>query len=350
MKLPLLGVPGFFSCLIVAALMQSCSRSERRASQAAVANEEPKPQSHASDASVPSAESDREPDAAGSRLADEVANSAVASAERTVTFSWKPNKGSAREYAMSDPEDQHRILLTRGVEKGKSYSVIVALHGQPRRGQSPRSYAFPRVVAEVTRQLVQSNRIEPLILVTPVFRFEGQNWPNFALSEFMHEVRRVLSNLGFAIKGTYAVGHSGAAGCGGGGLNQASQAALNAVGFFDTCVGVGFSQAIKALEENRTPTLIIHSVETAGFTPHQPVEYDAHFDFGKVYSTIGLHRAPCPQHLPQAPLRDLDFRCAANEAGTTLALVVNTGQGESAHEALVPVALRYFLQEYLARQ
>lgn len=251
---------------------------------------------------------------------------------------------------MSDPEDQHRILLTRGVEKGNAYRVVVALHGQPRRGQAPRSYAFPRVVVEVVRQLVQTNRIEPLILVTPVFRFEGQNWPQFEFAEFMPEVRRILSDNGLSIKGTYAIGHSGAAGCGGGGLNRVSDASLDAVGFFDTCVGAGFLQQVKALEKNRTLTLIMHSVETAGFQPRQPVEYDAHFDFGKVYSTIGLHPATCPQRLPEVPLRDLDFRCATNDGGTTLALVVDTGQGEKAHEALVPVALRYFLQEYLVKR
>ena len=46
----------------------------------------------------------------------------------------------------------------RGVEKGNTYPVVVALHGQPRRGQAPRSYAFPNVVAEVTRELVQSEK------------------------------------------------------------------------------------------------------------------------------------------------------------------------------------------------
>jgi hypothetical protein len=333
-------------------LLQSCSRSERRAAQATVVSAELKRQDRTGEVVQASAElkrQDRKVDAAGSRLAEAVPDSGAVSAERTVTFSWKPTKGSARQYAMSDPEDQHRILLTRGVHAGNDYPVVVALHGQPRRGQAPRSYAFPRVVAEVTRQLVESNRIEPLILVTPVFRFEGQNWPGFELAEFMPEVRRILSDLGLSIKATYAVGHSGAAGCGGGGLNRASDASLNAVGFFDTCVGAGFLQEVKALEENRTPTLIIHSVETAGFQPRQPVEYDSHFDFGQVYSTIGLHRSSCPERLPAAPLRDLDFRCATNDAGTTWALVVNTGQGEQAHEALVPVALRYFLQEYLAK-
>lgn len=336
MKLLGLGAFGFVGCLMAAVLSQSCSRSERRAAQASQVTPESKRQ-------------DREASAASSNLPAEVSTVDAATAERTLTFSWKPAHASAREYEMGDPEDQHKILLTRGVKEGNAYRVVVALHGQPRRGQAPRSYVYPRVAADVVRQLVKSNRIEPLILVTPVFRFEGQNWPKFELAEFMLEVRKVLSDSGLSIKGTYAVGHSGAAGCGGGGLNTVSDASLDGVGFFDTCVGAGFLQQVKALEKNRTPTLIIHSVETAGFQPPQPVEYDAHFDFGRVYSSAGLHRATCPLRLPEAPLRDLDFRCAANDAGTTLALVVDTGQGEKAHEALVPVALRYFLQEYLAK-
>ena len=335
MKLLGSGALGFVGCLMVAVQSQSCSRSERRAAEASQVS--------------PESKRDREASTASSNLPAEVPTVDAATAERTLTFSWKPAHASTREYEMSDPEEQHKILLTRGVREGNAYRVVVALHGQPRRGQAPRSYVFPRVVADVVRQLVNSNRIEPLILVTPVFRFEGQNWPQFELAQFMLEVRKVLAEHGLSIKGAYAVGHSGAAGCGGGGLNTVSDASLNAVGFFDTCIGAGLLQQVRALEKNRTVTLIIHSVETAGFQPRQPVEYDAHFDFGRVYSSVGLHRATCPLHLPEAPLRDLNFRCAVNDAGTTLALVVDTGQGEKAHEALVPVALRYFLQEYLAK-
>ncbi len=269
--------------------------------------------------------------------------------ERTIRFAWKPTSAKATEYSMSDPEDQHRVLLMRGVEKSRAYPVVVALHGQPRRGQAPRSYAFPRLVANEARELVRTHGVEPFVLVTPVFRFEGQNWPSFGLTEFMVEVRRILSGEGIAVRGTYYVGHSGAAGCGGGGLNRVAEASPTAVGFFDTCVGTGFVQQARALAQLGVPTLIIHSVETAGFHPRQPAEYDANFDFGKVYSSIGLHAASCPALLPEAPLRRLPFRCATNDTATTQALVVDTGDGERAHEALVPLAMRYFLREYLNR-
>ena len=325
------------SYLLWSVCFPCCSRAERRITAID------------SDASSIPTSLNRQPDSAGSGVPIRVPTPAVNSEERTITFAWKPANASAREYPMSDPEGQHRILLTRGVENGNAYAVVVALHGQPRRGQAPRSYVFPRVVSEVTRELVQSEQIEPLILVTPVFRFEGENWPNFELVDFMAQVRRIISGLGLGIKGTYVVGHSGAAGCGGGGLNRVSSASPNAVGFFDTCVGAGFVQQVLALAKQRIPTLIIHSVETAGFQPRQPIEYDANFDFGKVYSNIGLRPATCPARLPEAPLRQLTFRCATNNSGTTLALVLDTGQGEKAHEALVPVALRFFLREYLRK-
>lgn len=269
--------------------------------------------------------------------------------EGTIRFAWKPTSAKATEYSMSDPEDQHRVILMRGVEKSRAYPVVVALHGQPRRGQAPRSYVFPRVVADEARELVRSRVIEPFVLVTPVFRFEGQNWPNFGLTEFMVEVRRILLEQGVVAGGTYYVGHSGAAGCGGGGLNRVAEASPTAVGFFDTCVGAGFVQQARALAKLGVPTLIIHSVETAGSQPRQPSEYDANFDFGRVYTRIGLHAAPCPTFLPDAPLRRLPFRCAINDTATTQALVIDTGAGEKAHEALVPVALRYFLSRYLNR-
>ena len=269
--------------------------------------------------------------------------------ERTIFFAWKPVDAKFSEYAMSASEDQHRVLLTSGVVKGNAYPVVVALHGQPRRGQAPRSYVFPGVVADVTRDLVQAGQVVPIVLVTPVFRFEGQNWPQFGLADFMVQVRRILSEKGLNIKGTYVFGHSGAAGCGGGGLNRVAEASPSAVGFFDTCIGEGFVGAARELGRRGIPTLIMHSVETAGFRPRQPVEYDANFDFGRVYSTMGLHVAQCPSRLPEAPLRRLAFRCATNADGTTQALVVDTGHGENAHEALVPIAVRYFLREYLHR-
>lgn len=248
---------------------------------------------------------------------------------------------------MDDPMDQHRVLLLRGVERGRAYPVVVALHGQPRRGQAPRDYRFPKTVADVARELVNPGEVEPFVLVTSVFRFEGQNWPHFELESFMAEVKRVLDEVGVTPGGLYVFGHSGAAGCGGAGLNHAASAKPDAVGFFDTCVGAGFGQAIRALANLRVPTLILHSVETAGFVPRQPVEYDANFDFGKVYAPLGLKAAACPAQVPDAPLRSLDYRCARNDSGLTQAFVVDTGRGEPAHEALVPVAMRYFLRQYL---
>jgi hypothetical protein len=265
-----------------------------------------------------------------------------------IYFAWKPAAAKTSEYAMQDPRDQHRMLLMPGARQGGAYPVVVALHGQPRRGQLPRNYAFPNVVAQVARQLIERHAVRPFVLVTPVFRFEGQNWPSFQLAAFMKEVAGVLSRHGITAEGTYVVGHSGAAGCGGSGLNRASDASPRAVGFFDTCVGPGFLQEVRTLAKMRIPTLIIHSVETAGFSPRQPIEYEADFDFGEVYSNIGLFAVKCPPFLPDAPLRKLAFRCATNDAATTQAFVVDTGQGEKAHEALVPVAFSYFLRKYLA--
>ncbi len=270
-------------------------------------------------------------------------------AERTLAFSWRPAGASPRAYAMSDALDQHHVLLLRGIEPGKSYPVVVAMHGQPRRGQAPRSYQFQRVVADVARELIHAGELEPFVLVTPVFRFEGQNWPAFDLVAFMAEVNRVLADARVTPQGLYLFGHSGAAGCGGAGLNQAATVAPAAVGFFDTCVGAGFAHAIRALSEKRIPTLVMHSVETAGFVPRQPVEYQADFDFGKVYAPLGMKPFRCPKELPDAPLRPLEYRCARSASGTTLALVVDTGRGEQAHEALVPVAMRYFLRQYIGR-
>jgi hypothetical protein len=264
-----------------------------------------------------------------------------------LTFAWQPSGASEREYSMSDPLDQHKILLMSGVGRGKSYPVVVALHGQPRRRQAPRDYRFIRVVSDVARDFVAQQGAAPFILVTPVFRFEGQNWPHFDWVQFMAQVRRILEGEGIGTKGVYVFGHSGAAGCGGQGLNQVAALSPTAVGFFDTCVGSGFVQAANELAKNRVPTLIVHSVETAGFHPRQPIEYDPHFDFGRVYATMGLRPSNCPSHLPDAPLRNLAYQCAKNAAGTTLALVIDTGSGEQAHEALVPIAMRYFIAQYV---
>jgi hypothetical protein len=269
------------------------------------------------------------------------------SAERRISFAYRPAGASQEAYAMTDPLDQHQILITRGVERDKAYPVVVALHGQPRRGKAPRSYGFTRMVAEVTRELVETGAVAPLVLVTPVFRFEGENWPNFELGPFIQQVGQILAQAGVGVKGTYVVGHSAAAGCGGAGLNHVAAITPSAVGFFDTCVGEGFLRAARELAKKRIPTLIAHSVETAGFRPRQATEYVVGFDFGRVYSTIGLRPCTCPERLPEVPLRQLDYRCANNEGATTTALVLDTGSGDEAHEALVPVALRYFLQQYV---
>jgi len=275
---------------------------------------------------------------------------AVTTAERILTFAWKPSGASEREYSMIDPLDQHKILLTTGVERGKSYPLVLALHGQPRRGQAPRDYQFIRVVSDVARDVATRKGAAPFILVTPVFRFDGQNWPHFELAEFMAQVRRILQGAGIGTKGVYVFGHSGAVGCGGQGLNQVAVLSPAAVGFFDTCVGSGFVQAVTELAKNHVPTLIVHSVETAGFYPRQPMEYDPHFDFGKVYATLGLRPSHCPSHLPAAPLRNFAYQCAKNTTGSTIALVIDTGSGEKAHEALVPIAMRYFISQYVGRQ
>jgi hypothetical protein len=197
--------------------------------------------------------------------------------------------------------------------------------------------------------MIESEEIEPIVLVLPTFRFLGQNWPNFSLPEFLRATDVVLARVGLTVSQPYVVGHSGAAGCGGGGLNRVHEVAPKAVGFLDTCVGPTFIDEAKQLERNEVPTLIIHSVETAGFRPRQPTEYSPHFDFGKVYRPIGLAPIACPQMLPDVPLRTLEYRCAASANGTTTAFVIDTGEGEAAHNAVVPVGLRYFLRMHFAK-
>ena len=49
------------------------------------------------------------------------------SAARTIRFEWCPRKTVADAYEMSDPADQHRVVLTPGVVKGGSYPVVVGL-------------------------------------------------------------------------------------------------------------------------------------------------------------------------------------------------------------------------------
>jgi hypothetical protein len=248
---------------------------------------------------------------------------------------------------MADPEDQHRIVLTPGVRAGETYPVVIALHGQPKRGQRPASYAFPKAVTDVAVDLVRRGEVAPFVLVAPVFRFFGANWPAFDLVAFRRVVEERLAAEGVRAGAFFVVGHSGAAGCGGDGLNRAHRIRPRAVGFFDTCLGAGWRDEIAALRAERIATLVIHSVETAGFVPRQPREYLSDFDFGRPYAAVGLAPGPCPQHLPDVALRPRPFRCSADDDGIVKAFVVDTGEGETAHEAVVPVALTYFLREYL---
>jgi len=173
------------------------------------------------------------------------------------------------------------------------------------------------------------------------------NWPGFDLARFSEEISRVLAPEGVTVSRTLLFGHSGAAGCGGGGLNRAHEIRPAAVGFFDTCVGGGFGYEVRALLRERIPTLIVHSVETAGFRPRQPTEYMTTFNFGKVYAPIGLKPTEtCPADAFEVPLRDQPYRCAADPDGIVRAFVVDTGAGQKGHDAVVPVALRYLLRTY----
>lgn len=265
---------------------------------------------------------------------------------REVRFAWKPVGGSVREYEMADPLDQHQVVLLPGV-RGHRPKSLIALHGQPRRGQAPRNYEFPRVVVDVARRTIDALEVEPFVLVIPRFRFDGQNWPGFFLDEFLVKVNEVLSAEGITLERPYVFGHSGAAGCGGLGLNRVARVEPLAVGFFDTCIGAGFVEVGKELLRKAIPTLFVHSVETAGYRPRQRTEYLSSFDFGRVYRPIGLLPSPCPPSVPEVPLRSQPYQCSADPTGNTRAFVVDTGEGEVAHNAVVPVALRYFLKEYV---
>jgi hypothetical protein len=247
---------------------------------------------------------------------------------------------------MRDPEDQHRVVII-GRTAGPA-AVLVALHGQPKRGQSPRDYAFPGRVIEVATRLVARGEVKPLVLALPVFRFGGVDWPAFDLAAFRAKVEEVLAAEGVATKDFYVVGHSGAAGCGGDGLNRAHRMRPLAVGFFDTCLGAGWRDEVRALARARIPTAILQSVETAGVQPRHLREYDGRYDFGPVFSTVGLAPIDCPAAAPDAPLRPQPYRCAADVGGIVRAFIVDTGEGEEAHNALVGVALAYFLRAHLA--
>jgi len=279
------------------------------------------------------------------------ARAEVASADadfelRVIRFAWTPPGADAAAYAMMEPEDQHQIAIVGGAG-APSFPVVIALHGQPKHGQSPRTYEFRQRVMDVASDLVRRGEIEPLVLALPVFRFSGVNWPAFDLVAFRAKVEALLRKEGIAAGSFYVVGHSGAAGCGGDGLNRAHVMQPAAVGFFDTCIGAGFRDELRALRKAHVPTLVMHSVETAGVVPRRLREYDGNYDYGRVYAPAGLGPGECPKHLPDAPLRSQPYRCAADPDGILRAFVVDTGEGQKAHEAVVPVGMAYFLREYL---
>lgn len=296
--------------------------------------------------SSPSPEGRSTAEPAASHAAPAPTNDVKPEEPKLLRFAYRPRGATAREYEMSAPEEQHQIWMAPGVRPGTPPSLI-AFHGQPRRGKSPADYESPRVILNVVREAVQARVIEPLVVLIPVFRFEGKNWPNFDVAEFLAEANRHLREEGIELREPYVIGHSGAAGCGGGALNALEGLNPRAVGFFDTCLGGGFRQSVQSLARRKIPTLIMHSVETAGFHPREPIEYNDHFDYGLVYGPLGLKPAPCPEVMPEVPLRKLDYRCASNSSGTTEALVVDTGTGEPAHNDTLPVGLRYFFKRYL---
>lgn len=264
---------------------------------------------------------------------------------REIRFAWSPSPRAALSYDLEDPADQHRIVLLPGVEKGGTYPVVFAFHGQPSRGKLPRDYWFMDHVTGVATALVRKGGVRPFVLALPVFRFQGGNWPYFNPAKFAVEVRARLEAEGIGVGDAYAFGHSGAAGCGGGGLNQAALLRPKAVGFFDTCLGDGWKAALRELRDARIRAVDIRSVETAGFSPRQRPEYQSGFDFGRAYAPEGLAKVKCPDARPGERLRDQPFRCAATGDGLVRAFVVDTGEGEEAHRALVAPAMEYFLEE-----
>lgn len=277
-------------------------------------------------------------------------HAAIVSASRVLRFAWRPPGGTAADYEMGDAADGHRLVLPPGAARGRAYPVIIALHGQPKRGQAPRHYRFTEVVTRVAQSLWTSGDAPRFVLVLPVFRFTGTNWPAFDLVLFRKELERQLAAEGVQASQYYVVGHSAAAGCGGLAMNGVHRITPVAVGFFDTCVGAGFRSEVRALRKAGVPTLLAYSVETAGFRPRQRREYMTSFDFGKVFAPLGLAPSDCPARLPDAPLRPQPFRCAADSSGVVRAFVLDTGEGEAAHNAVVPVAFRYFVEEYLGRR
>jgi len=262
---------------------------------------------------------------------------------RVIQFAWRPPRGPAEAYEMSDPSDQHRLVLTPGVERGGSYPVVVAFHGQPKRGMAPHEYRFPDDTQNQIVDLVARKKIRPVILVIPVFRFVGGNWPWFDLREFRQKMEELFAQEGISGTDWYAFGHSGAAGCRGDGLNRAHRMNPTAVGYFDTCIGQGWAEEIERLRQRGVRVLNVHSVETAGFVPRQDPEYQSTFDFGRAYGPAGLKPVDCPKVHPGVRLREQKYRCAASDDGKLVGFVIDSGQGQEAHRNVLVPAIFYFL-------
>lgn len=296
----------------------------------------------------PGADAAGEADAGGDaavEAADAGAAPDPAAEARVTRFSWRPKRGPAAAYEMDDPADRHRLVLTPGVREGGTHPVVVGFHGQPKRGKDPRDYPFMDHVQQIVVEMVEDGEVRPLVLVLPVFRFAGGNWPGFDPRAFSERVTEMLDERGIEVEGWYAFGHSGAAGCGGEGLNRAHRLDPEGVGFFDTCLGRGWRREVEELERREVATINVHSVETAGFRPRQRPEYQADFDFGRAYGPAGLDPVECPEKHPGEKLRELEHRCAASESRAVRGFVVDSGEGREAHQAVVEPALRFFLAE-----
>ncbi|MBN2719175.1 MAG: hypothetical protein JXX14_25220 [Deltaproteobacteria bacterium] len=266
---------------------------------------------------------------------------------KIVHFQWSPAAESDESYSLIDEADQHRIVYPKGMEKGKAFPVVIAFHGQPKRGKDPRDYQFIASVQQQVLQMVSDGDIEPVILVIPVFRFSGTNWPEFDPRLFQEKVTELLAEEDVTPREWYAFGHSGAAGCGGNGLNDIHTINPKGVGFFDTCLGKEWQKEVKTLQKTGVTTFNIHSVETAGFRPKQRPEYQADFDFGRAYSPLGIEPVECPDVHPGDQLRTLPHRCSATEDGIVQSFVVDTGEGSEAHKAVLEPAITFFLMHFL---
>ena len=265
-------------------------------------------------------------------------------------FSIREEGEQQYKECMDDEADMHSIIIPAGVKEGDILPVVIGFHGQPKREKSPKDYIFLRKVRSVVERLIENGEIEPVILVLPVFRYKGGNWPWFNPVKFKQKVVDVIKNKS-EVKGIVtgqwsAFGHSGAAGCGGGGLNQIDLINPDAVGFFDTCLGDGWQKAVKKLHKKKIKTINIFSVETAGFRPRQHPEYQAMFDFGRAFSPLGIDPVKCPVLHPGKKLRTLEHRCSATDDGIVKAFVIDTGIGVKAHKAVVEPAVEYFLKEF----